>query len=179
MWASLRDRMREMIDPAYIKILARYNRWQNESIFGAAAGLSDAQRREDRGAFFKSIHGTLNHLLFGDMMWMSRLSDLPRPAAAFPGCDFIGDWPRLEQERVALDAAILAWADRLTPANVAGDLVWRSAIQDAEVRKPRGLAIAHFFNHQTHHRGQVHAMLTAAGGKPLDTDLIFMTQMAS
>jgi uncharacterized damage-inducible protein DinB len=167
-----------MIDPAYVQTMARYNQWQNASLFAAASTLTDVQRREDRGAFFKSIHATLNHLLWGDRTWMSRFSDVARPEGAFPGTAAIEDWKRLAAERVELDAIILAWARSLAPADLKGDLVWRSGLLAREIQAPRWLAIAHFFNHQTHHRGQVHAMLTSAGAKPQETDLILMPQAA-
>ena len=67
-----------MIDVHYVRCMARYNRWQNENLYGAADTLSDAERRGDRGAFFGSIHATLNHLLWADRIWMSRLAGTPR-----------------------------------------------------------------------------------------------------
>ena len=167
-----------MIDPAYVQTLARYNRWQNENLYAAAATLTDAQRREDRGAFFKSIHATLNHLLFGDSIWMSRLEGRARPEGVFPGTDLCGDWDKLKRERAAMDQRILAWAGGLDVSALAGELVWLSSLQDSQVNKPIWLAVTHFFNHQTHHRGQVHAMLTAAGAKPGETDLVFMKAAA-
>lgn len=165
-----------MIDPAYAQTFAAYNRWQNRSLYEAAATLTDAQRREDRGAFFKSVHATLNHLLWADAMWMSRLSDVARPGTPFPGVDHVAEWNELTRVRVALDEKIVAWADGLAAADVAGDLVWRSALMGGEVRRPRWLAIVHMFNHQTHHRGQVHALLTGLGARPRDTDIILMPQ---
>jgi uncharacterized damage-inducible protein DinB len=164
-----------MIDPTYARAMARYNHWQNESLYTAADGLSDAARRKDQGAFFKSIHATLSHLLWADNMWMSRLSDLPEPAVKIAdSTTFVDDWEELKRARAICDEHILGWADRLCAETIAGDLVWRSATLGGEVGRPRWLVIAHFFNHQTHHRGQVHAMLTAAGAKPRDTDLIMM-----
>jgi uncharacterized damage-inducible protein DinB len=72
-----------MIDAAYVQRMARYNRWQNENLYGAADALSDAERQRTRGAFFGSIHATLNHLLWGDRIWMSRLAGTPRPEGVF------------------------------------------------------------------------------------------------
>ncbi|MGO9768940.1 MAG: DinB family protein [Roseiarcus sp.] len=164
-----------MIDPTYARAMARYNQWQNESLYTAADGLSDEARRKDRGAFFKSIHATLSHLLWADNMWMSRLSDLPEPAVKIAdSTTFVDDWEELKRARVICDEHILGWADRLGAEPIVGELVWRSSTLGGEVGRPRWLVIAHFFNHQTHHRGQVHAMLTAAGAKPRDTDLIMM-----
>lgn len=164
-----------MITPAYAQKMARYNAWQNESIFGAADALSDEARRADRGAFFKSIHGTLNHLLWADTMWMSRIAEGPnlnvplRESALF--CD---DWPTLRAERAAMDARLIAWADALHTAALEGDFSWYSGALQANMVKPRSLIVAHMFNHQTHHRGQVHAMLTAVGARLQDTDLVLI-----
>lgn len=163
-----------MIDPAYVRTMARYNRWQNGSLYAAADTLSEEARRRDRGAFFKSIHATLNHLQWADDVWMSRLTGASRPTGKISdSTSYIDDWEALKRERARLDERIIAWADRLDAADFSGDLKWRSS-SDREVVRPRALAIAHFFNHQTHHRGQVHAMLTAAGAQPQDADLIMM-----
>ncbi len=162
-----------MISTAYIRTMARYNRWQNQSIFGAADTLTDAARREDRGAFFKSIEGTLNHLLWGDMMWLHRFAATPRPSGGIAGsASRIPDWDQLKAERKAVDEAILIWSEGLEEGWLAGNLTWISSAASREFTKPNWLLVAHFFNHQTHHRGQAHALLTAAGAKPDDTDLM-------
>ncbi|MEJ2029849.1 MAG: DinB family protein, partial [Maritimibacter sp.] len=88
--------------------------------------------------------------------------------------EFVADWEALKALRYAADEKIVDWAGRLAPGDLSGDLNWYSMAMQADVSKPLGLCIAHVFNHQTHHRGQVHAMLTAAGAKPDDTDLAFM-----
>jgi len=164
-----------MIDVAYVQRLARYNRWQNENLYGVADTLSDAERKRACGAFFGSIHATLNHLLWADRIWMSRLAGTPRPEGGIPeSVATYGDWSELKRERAAFDKVMLDWADRLDAAALAGDLTWFSGARKAEVRKPKWLLVTHMFNHQTHHRGQVHCMLTQAGGKPGDTDLPFM-----
>ena len=164
-----------MIDPGYVQRMARYNRWQNDNLYGVADTLPDAERRRDRDAFFGSIHGTLNHLLWADRAWMSRLAGTPRPAGGIlESVSLHDDWDDLKRERAAFDAVILDWADRLDPGALAGELTWYSGAIKAELRKPRWLLVAHMFNHQTHHRGQVHCMLTQAGGKPGDTDLPLM-----
>ena len=164
-----------MIGVDYVRAMARYNEWQNRSLYGAADALSDEERRKDRGAFFGSIHGTLSHLLWADEQWMSRFSDVPKPPGE--GKDsprYCDDWSELKQRRTALDAKIQAWADGMDPKGVDGDLTWYSGLAKANRSKARWILFAHFFNHQTHHRGQVHAMLTAAGAKPDDTDLMIM-----
>jgi uncharacterized damage-inducible protein DinB len=165
-----------VISPAYLQLMARYNIWQNTSLYTAADGLSDAQRKEDRGAFFRSIHGTLNHLLWGDQIWMSRFSNYPPPAALSmaQSVSIHEDWSALRAARKTLDAAIAQWTLSLTEADLMGDLVWQSVSMGRDMHNPRALLMVHMFNHQTHHRGQVHAMLTAAGAKPAATDLGFM-----
>jgi uncharacterized damage-inducible protein DinB len=161
-----------MIDAAYVQRMARYNRWQNESLYGAADTVSDAERRRARGAFFGSIHATLNHLLWGDRIWMSRLAGTAKPEGGIPqSVSLYEDWNDLKRERAAFDAVIVDWADRLEDTSLEGDLAYFSGAIKADLRKPKWLLVTHMFNHQTHHRGQVHCMLTQAGSKPGDTDL--------
>jgi uncharacterized damage-inducible protein DinB len=162
-----------MITPAFVVTLARYNRWQNESLYNAAATLDESARRRDRGAFFKSIHGTLAHVLWGDRVWMHRFAGTPKPEGGIATSDgHEMAWAALSEERTAFDGVILAWASDLGEADLAGNLSWYSGALEKDVTASRGLLITHMFNHQTHHRGQVHAMLTAAGARPDDTDLM-------
>ncbi|HIP23982.1 MAG TPA: damage-inducible protein DinB [Rhodobacteraceae bacterium] len=164
-----------MITPEYIQIMARYNGWQNRSLYMAASGLSEAARQQDRGAFFGSIHGTLSHILFGDTIWMSRFDGWDAPENNIAKSTSLGgDWASLVTKRREADDRILDWAARVSEADLSGEISWFSGAVNREVCKPRVLLITHMFNHQTHHRGQVHAMLTAAGAKPDDTDLPFM-----
>ena len=165
-----------MIDRAYVQRMARYNRWQNENLYGTADRLSDAERRRERGAFFGSIHKTLSHLLWADNIQMSRFtSDVPKPAASIPeSISLYPDWSALKDERGRFDRMIIGWADSVDDEWLADDLSYVSAAIGREVTKPCWLLVAHLFNHQTHHRGQVHCMLTQAGGKPSDTDLPFL-----
>ncbi|MEM9343938.1 MAG: DinB family protein [Pseudomonadota bacterium] len=164
-----------MITADFCRTMARYNRWQNQSIYAAAGGLGDAARRADRGAFFGSIHGTLSHLLWGDGMWMSRFDGGGKPPGGIPdSAALYDDWAELSEAREEMDARILDWSGPLTDAEVEGQLRWYSGALGADVERPLALCVTHFFNHQTHHRGQVHAMLTAAGASPADTDLFVM-----
>jgi uncharacterized damage-inducible protein DinB len=155
--------------------MARYNIWQNASLYGCADRLADAERRLERGAFFGSIHGTLSHLLWGDRIWMHRFAGTPAPGGGIrqsPAA--IADWAELKRARAAMDRTIAEWAERLDDAWLAADLVYWSQAAGREIVKPRALLVAHMFNHQTHHRGQVHCMLTQCGQKPDDTDLPLM-----
>lgn len=164
-----------MIDRSFVRTMARYNAWQNDSLYGAAETLDDAARRQDRGAFFRSIHGTLCHLLWADRMWLSRFSDTPKPSVRIQDSGGLVDaWDDLVAQRKAFDATITDWVSGITADWLAGDLTWFSGATQRQMSKPVGLLVAHMFNHQTHHRGQVHAMLTAAGAKPDDTDLMLL-----
>lgn len=165
-----------MISPDHVRLMARYNAWQNQSIYGAADTLDDAARKLDRAAFFGSIHATLCHLLWGDGIWMSRFAGTPRPAAPSieASAGMIADWSELKRQRVKADEAISRWAAGVQEDWLGDELTWHSGAAGREVSKPCWLLVTHFFNHQTHHRGQVHAMLTAAGAKPDDTDLFYL-----
>lgn len=162
-----------MITVAYAQEMARYSAWQNASHIAAANTLSDAERRRDRGAHFGSIQATLNHLLWGDRIWLHRFAgtEPPAPKSIADSAAYLDDWCRFTEERRSTDTAIIAWADVLPPDWLVGSLSWYSGTVGRDVSKPRPLLVMHFFNHQTHHRGQVHAMLTAAGARPDDTDL--------
>jgi uncharacterized damage-inducible protein DinB len=165
-----------MISPDYVRLMAAYTSWQNQSIYEAASQLSDDDRRRDRGAFFKSIHGTLNHVLWGDQLWMHRLAGTREPLAAnIPSSTGqYPDWEALCAARKATDKDILHWAENLETSALEGELSWHSAAMQAEIGRPRWILVIQLFNHGTHHRGQVHSMLTSAGIKPADTDVPFM-----
>lgn len=166
-----------MVDPAYVQLMARYNAWQNKSLCDAADQLDDEGRWRDRGAFFKSIAATFNHVLWADEVWLSRLIGTPKPPIG--GRDsviYVKDWAEFRRRRAERDAELVAWSETVEHAWLRGTLIWYSGAAGREMGKPRALAIAHLFNHQTHHRGQIHAMLTAAGTKPEDTDLVLVDE---
>jgi uncharacterized damage-inducible protein DinB len=167
-----------MIDTAYVSRMARYNRWQNQNLYAVADTLTDDVRRRECGAFFGSIHKTLSHLLWADRIWMSRFTpSVPAPEGGIPGSvSLYPDWGSLKDKREEFDATITAWADNLDPRWLAGDVIWHSVAANRQMTNPTWTLVTHFFNHQTHHRGQVHCMLTQAGGKPHDTDLPFMAE---
>ncbi len=164
-----------MITAEYLQLLARYNRWQNESLYTAAGALSEEARRENRGAFFRSIHETLCHILWADKIWLSRFTDYPPPEGGIPSSTALHvDWAPLCADRRETDDAILDWAAGVTDRQLKGDLALYSPAAGRKLSRPKWLLFTHFFNHQTHHRGQVHAMLTSAGARPDDTDIPFM-----
>ncbi len=164
-----------MITAGYIRTMAAYNAEMNRRLYGAAARLSDDERGASRGAFWSSIHGTLTHILWGDRQWMSRFDNWPKPATPIKqSAQMIEGFAQLRDAREKADGDIIDWAHRVDDAWLGEDMVWFSGAANREMRAPKGLLVAHFFNHQTHHRGQVHAMLTAAGQETGDTDLFLL-----
>lgn len=164
-----------MIGPEYARTMARYNRWMNRALYDCSAKLTDVQRKEDKGAFFKSLHGTLNHLLVGDSVWMGRFEGpvfVPTSLAQELHADFEG----LRRAREAMDARISDWAANLTDAIIASELRYTSIVNPQPRSMPMSLAVAHFFNHQTHHRGQVTTLLMQHGIDPGVTDLMWVAQ---
>ena len=166
-----------MITPQYCQTMARYNAWQNDGLRKIVAGMDKDTLNKDRGAFFGSIIGTLNHALWGDMIWISRFdggasTDVHlRESAEFTPTAAV--WAA---ERFRMDARITLWAQSVQAIDLTGDLSWASVAAERQVTKSKALCVMQMFNHQTHHRGQVHAMLTAIGIKPNDTDLPFMPE---
>jgi uncharacterized damage-inducible protein DinB len=164
-----------MITPTYVRLMAQYNAEMNRRLYAAAARLGDADRKADRGAFWRSIHGTLTHILWGDTQWMSRFDNWPKPDVPIKqSAAMIDDFATLQARRVKADADIIAWADRVDDAWLAEDLVWFSGAAQKEMRRQKAPLMVHFFNHQTHHRGQAHALLTACGQDTGDTDLFLV-----
>jgi uncharacterized damage-inducible protein DinB len=168
-----------MITPTYVRLMAEYNAEMNRRLYAAAARLTDAERKADRGAFWQSIHGTLTHILWGDTQWMSRFDAWPKPEVGQKqSAGMVDDFAMLESRRVTADAGIIAWANRVDDAWLADDLVWFSGSGGMEMRRQKGPLVVHFFNHQTHHRGQAHALLTACGQDTGDTDLFLVVPEA-
>ncbi len=163
------------IGPGWVRLMARYSAWQNGAQINAADPLGEAARRADRSAFFGSIMATMSHVLWADRTWLSRFGVGAAPTGGIKGSVSLhDDWEALKAARQAEDAALSGWAAGLERQDIAGDLHWFSGALGREVTRPRALVVTHLFNHQTHHRGQIHAMLTAAGARPADTDLFAM-----
>src|SRR5580704_18104183 len=164
-----------MITPSYVRTMAAYNAEMNHRLYDAANRLSEDRRREVKGAFWSSIHGTLVHILWGDNQWMSRFDGWEKPATPIRQSDhFVEAWGDLCAARSKADADISRWADKVDDAWLDVDLTWFSGAANREISAPKRLLVAHFFNHQTHHRGQAHALITAAGEKTEDTDLFLV-----
>ncbi|QQA44975.1 damage-inducible protein DinB [Pelagovum pacificum] len=152
--------------------MARYNAWQNDSIRTTVAAMPDEELRRDRGAFFGSILGTLNHLLWADRRILARLQGASLPGGSPEGsADLTPNGAEWSTARFRADGRIRLWADSLTALDLTGTVTWGPG-----GTYPRALIVTHLFNHQTHHRGQVHAMLTAAGHATTATDLPLMPE---
>lgn len=146
------------------RMFAGYNAWANDRVYEAAATLSDADFAADRGAFFGSLCGTLNHLLVADRMWMKRFTGEAGPLGRLD--EIVHD--RLAPLRVARqaeDRRIAAYVEGLAPADLTAAFHWTSVSTGQSAVQPLWSALDHFFNHQTHHRGQAHGLLTAAGAE--------------
>lgn len=159
-----------MTSPAYFATLARYNQWANERVYDACATLSDADYRQNRRAFFGSIHGTLNHLLVTDRMWLGRTKG---PESGLTQLDQIlyEDFAALRTARRVEDDRIVAYTERLGEPDLDGNVDYRTS--NGEPQRTRlSWILAHLFNHQTHHRGQIHDMLSQAALDPPSLDLM-------
>jgi uncharacterized damage-inducible protein DinB len=155
----------------------------NDKLYAAAATLSDAERKRDRRAFFGSVHGTLNHLLLTDRAWLGRFTRDPALATSLDAAgqpipytgrldqELYADFALLRRERARTDAAITTWVASLDAARLTAPLSYRTSKGEPH-EHPLWWAVSHFFNHQTHHRGQVTTLLTQLGRDPGVTDLV-------
>lgn len=159
---------------AQYAVFAKYNQWMTAKIYETCANLSDVDRKLDRGAFFKSVHGTLNHILLGDRAWMWRLADRKYHLAQVDE-DLYDDFDELREAHFEMASEISGWVDGITDAWLAEDLTWSTSLDGIERSQPRWLLLSHMFNHQTHHRGQLSTLLTQAGHDIGVTDLPRMT----
>ena len=144
---------------ARYRMFAGYNAWCNERLYEAAAQIPDAEYRADRGAYFRSLHGTLNHLLVGDRIWMRRFTargEVP------PGLDAIlyDDFFLLRQARRSEDARIRDYVGSLNESDLSKPIRYRTFVNPQDIEQILAPALDHFFNHQTHHRGQAHALVS-------------------
>ncbi|MGQ0510159.1 MAG: DinB family protein [Betaproteobacteria bacterium] len=153
--------------------LANYNAWANARIYAAARALPEESYKRNVGAFFGSLHGTLNHLLVADRIWMRRFTgegDAPAQLNAI----LHEDLPTLDAARKAEDARIIRYVDELPEADFGKEIDYATTTGARHRNRLREL-LTHLFNHQTHHRGQAHAILTVLGVRePPPLDLMVM-----
>ncbi|AIF49401.1 DinB family protein [Dyella japonica] len=165
----------------HVRQMAAYNRWMNDKVYAAAASLPATEVMADRGAFFSSIHGTLSHIAVADMIWLQRFAGHPAgyvaldPVRGLPiqrdlSARPFGDLAALTEHRRFLDGVIEAWADAVSEEDLDQVLAYANTRGEA-FRKPYFFLVMHFFNHQTHHRGQVTTLLAQAGVDVGATDL--------
>ncbi len=171
-----------MSTPDHVVLMASYNAWMNAKVYETAAKLSPGELALDRKAFFKSILGTLNHIMVGDTLWLKRFAmhpskhvalDRVRAMAAPTALNQIlfHDFPTLAAHRKLLDSVISAWAAALTECDLRHPLLYANT-QGQQFQRRFSSLVTHFFNHQTHHRGQATTLLTQAGLDVGVTDLL-------
>lgn len=155
------------------QLLASYNRWMNEKLYSVCEKLPDEERKANRGAFFRSIHGVLNHLLLGDRIWMGRFEGDPYPVEGLDQ-ELYSDFTELRSQRSSMDGRIERWAASLTDVALDGKLEFTSFVNPKSRTYDMKVCVAHFFNHQTHHRGQLTALISQTGLDYGITDLMWL-----
>jgi uncharacterized damage-inducible protein DinB len=156
----------------HFMMFAAYNAWANARLYEAAGALSDEELRRDVGAFFKSMIGTLNHILAADRIWLKRFTgegDAPASLDTILHADFA----KLRAAREAEDKRIVKWIGSLNDKALSGRFTYMTVTDMRTVSQRLPPALDHFFNHQTHHRGQAHMILTVLGQPSLGLDLIY------
>lgn len=161
---------RSLVTREYCQLMARYNHWMNERLYAICSRLPSEERNRDRRAFFGSITGTLNHLLWADRMWLGRFTGRPCDVPAF-GADMFADFEELRSERDITDQALLKWSGNLASDWLTSKLEYTSKVDSKTRRIPAALAAVHMFNHAIHHRGQLTTLMSQAGVDPGVTDL--------
>ncbi len=168
----------------HFSLLASYNRWMNVKLYEAAGKLGATELALPRGAFFGSLLGTLNHLMVADRIWLSRFAEHPAQFAALENVRNMSrptqldeilheDFAALESQRTMLDLMMLEWVATLTDADLAHVLEYKNT-KGVASRKRFSSLLLHFFNHQTHHRGQATTLFSQAGLDVGVTDLLML-----
>jgi uncharacterized damage-inducible protein DinB len=162
-----------MITVGYCQTMAQYNRWMNQRLYACCEDIDDVERKRDKGAFFGSIHRTLNHILYGDLAFMSRFTGQPRDVPEL-GIDLYEDFRGLWLARQSLDDQIEAWSSSVSDEWLQNTLTYESKVDGVVRTVPRWVLVTHMYNHETHHRGQVTTMLSQMGLDIGPTDIPFM-----
>ncbi|WP_430391411.1 DinB family protein [Dyella sp. 20L07] len=170
----------------YVRKMAAYNTWMNDKVYAAAANLPAHEIVADRKAFFGSILATLNHLAVADTIWLQRFAAHPAHYAMLSAFgelpkrtnlaeQLYGDLADLREHRRFLDGVIERWADAVSEGDLDQVLAYANT-KGVASRRPFFYVLMHFFNHQTHHRGQVTTLLTQAGVDVGTTDLLMLIE---
>jgi len=155
----------------HFSMFAAYNRWANTVVYDAAAVLSEDEFRRDAGAFFRSMSGTLNHLLAADRIWMKRFTGQGESPTSLDATIHT-DFAKLRAAREIEDRRIIEWVGSLGEKAFAGRFTYITMTDVRTVSQRLAPALAHLFNHQTHHRGQAHTILTSLGKPSVVLDLV-------
>lgn len=156
----------------HFQMFADYNRWANALVYEACAGLTSEEYRADRGAFFGSAHRTLNHLLCADRIWLKRMTGSGEAPAALDTVLF-DDLEALRAARVAEDQRLIDFVETLDDERIAGSFTYTPITIPEPITQPLGPVLTHVFNHQTHHRGQIHMILTSLGRPSVVLDFVY------
>jgi uncharacterized damage-inducible protein DinB len=162
-----------MIIIEQFQTMADYNQQMNLKIYAICVEIPDEKRKENLDAFFQSIHGTLNHLLYGDRAWMGRFLDKLFFVSNM-GKEMYADFNQLRQEREITDREIIGWSRKLSTEWLEKPFEYTSFVDRKTRTLPTWLLVTHMFNHQTHHRGQLTTLLSQLGYDPGITDLPFI-----
>lgn len=156
----------------HLRRMALYNRWANQHLYDACGQLGEKAYHKPRNMFFSSIHGTLNHILVGDRLWLSRIEQRPTPPSSIDH-ELYSDLAALGRARHAEDEHMIEVTDRYDESDLGEILHYRTLVNPSEISTPLHLCWLHLFNHQTHHRGQIHDQLSQTEIAPPSLDLIF------
>ena len=163
----------------YFELKAQYNHWMNDRLYGLCQSVSDEERNRNLGAFFQSIHGTLNHILLADLLWLSRLG-LPVECKVSSLADILyEDFHQLTVARHEVDTLLTNYIGSLTDTDMAQSIQYKRLQSDDVNELPLGLILTHLFNHQTHQGGQRAALMTLIGIEVGVTDMISMPLAAT
>ncbi|MEO9589807.1 MULTISPECIES: DinB family protein [Marinobacter] len=166
----------------HFQLLAAYNQWMNAKVYEAAGRLSASELTKDRGAFFGSILGTLNHIVVADTLWFKRFVTHPSSLDSFQAVVdlenpksldqiLFDDLDGLKEHRIWLDRQIIEWTSLLSEEDLDFVLTYHN-MKGIPASKRYSILVLHFFNHQTHHRGQVSTLLSQMGVDVGVTDLL-------
>ena len=165
-----------MFPKNYFQLMAQYNQWMDSKIYAVCLEIPDDLRKKDMGAFFKSIHSTLNHIYYGDLACIERLRDntfTPRQI----GIDLHDDFKELKEAQEKMDSGIINWADSLTQEKLNQTFDYVSNVENFSRKLPVWVLATHMFNHQTHHRGQVTTLIKQLGYEPGITDIPWLPSL--
>ncbi len=165
-----------MFDGDYYQLMAQYNRWMNRKLFAVCEQIPEADRRRDLGAFFGSIHKTLDHIFYGDVAWINRFTG--KPVGVEIGQERHSEFNALQQDRSTLDNAIVHWAQALDGEWLKKPFEYTSNVDGKTRVLPAWVLVTHMFNHQTHHRGQVTTLIKQLGYEPGITDIPWLPELA-